>query len=115
MSSTKPKKKLNVIFHGCRPMGYEIISDGISRDYELPVMECGDGVHTIEGENWPDIYLELYNWWGDNAISHGEEGGIFKVRGGFHGECTDLVEGKEKFITSELLNQRIHGMEVELE
>lgn len=99
--SIEMKEKWNIIWRGC-----ELREKGLHIDESYESwMECTQGIGEF------DNLEKVEEFWGQQSVSFGEEGGTFNVYGGWHGTYEDLKTGKERFHSKERLIREIRTRE----
>lgn len=99
-----PKNKWNIIWSGCYP------GDSDEDEYGLYTkMNCERGV--AERKN----VEELSRWIDDMGLSYGEQGGSFRIHGGWIGSFKELKEGKIDFIPKDEIFRTVASWEEEKE
>jgi len=87
------KMSWNVIWKGCKPTGkLEVVSEEwMARDEYYSITKCMGGIKELKTAK------EAQEWYGNMSVGFGEEGGSFKILGGWRGSFKDLKEGKTDF------------------
>ena len=85
--------KYSIVWKGCRPTGeLEVVSEPwMAKDEYYEKTACMGGVKEFKNLE------ELDEWWKNMSVSFGEEGGSFKIIGGWCGDFKDLKTGKSDF------------------
>ena len=102
--------EINVIWRG-KSLG-KLVEDNLpDQEYDTYHHEINEyqGVATFNTAE------ELLEWWEQQSVSYGEEGGRFSILGGWIGTYEELKTGKTRFMRPDELNREMEHQQKQKE